>query len=201
MINHFRGKISTGFIGAACLFWAAFAGAAEGRPPADVAGTATKTAVAPLARAAPMGAVADVKLDGRGSLSGTVSDRQGAALAGVEVTVERFSPSGRVAATKAITDRNGRFQTTPLSGGAYLASSAGGATAMRLWQEGAAPPSATGGVLIVGEGDVARAQSSTNLLYEFLEERPAITYPALAAAVVIPIVEIADDQDERKKGS
>lgn len=192
MTIHFRSKLFSGIIGAACLVGAPIAAAADGRPAANAAAVQVRAA-------AP--AVTDVKLDAHGALRGVVTDSQGVALPGSKVTIERFSATGRVEAAQAFTDREGRFRTAPLAGGSYLASSEGGATAVRLWSSSAAPPRAVGGVLIVGESGVARGQTSTNLIYEFLEERPALTYGAIATAIVVPIVEIADDQDERKKGS
>lgn len=188
-------KVVVGVIGAACMI-----GATSGRSLA--AGPEHRPLVKSQAAAkthAPR--IVDVKLDSRGSLGGYVTDAQGNAVAGSEVTIERYSASGRAIAAKATTDDVGRFQTGPLASGAYLASSAGGSAPVRVWKDEAAPPGATRGLLIVADSGLARGQSSTNRLYELIEEYPALSYGALGTAVVVPIVEIADDQDERRRGS
>jgi hypothetical protein len=130
-----------------------------------------------------------------------VTDAEGVSIERATVTLEQPSPGGRTVASKVVTDAAGRFQTGPLSGGVYLASAPGGAAIVRLWKGDVAPPSASNGLLIVSDEQTARGQTSTAVVYEFLAERPALTYAGIAAAIVIPVVEIADDQDERKRGS
>ena len=156
------------------------------------AGQAEKTVAAP--------AVRDVSLDRDGRLVGCVTDVQGSAVRRTAVLLERITPAGRTLADQVETDDAGRFQTRPLAAGSYIASAAGGQSAVRAWQAQAAPPAANRGLMIVADEQALRGQSSTNVVYEFIEARPALTYTAIGAAVVVPIIEIADN-DDRPRGS
>lgn len=166
-----------------------------------LAAEATMAAAQPPRAAASATEVCDISLDRQGRLSGLVADAQGAPAANVEVVLERISRQGKPVVARGATDERGAFRFASVGGGSYLVSAAGGQTAIRAWKAGAAPPAAAPGVLVVADDEVARGQSTTSRVYQFLEERPAITYAAITAAIVIPIVEIADDEDEKKNGS
>jgi hypothetical protein len=169
---------------------AAFVSAAD--RPSESNRQAAQTVAAPTVR--------DVSLDRQGRLAGCVTDVQGLAVRRTTVVLERISPAGRTLADRVVTDDAGRFQSRPLAAGSYVASAAGGHSAVRAWRAEAAPPAANRGLMIVADEQALRGQSSTNVIYEFIEARPALTYGAIATAIVVPIVEISDD-DDRPRGS
>ncbi len=97
---------------------------------------------------------ADVSLHGNGELHGQILDPQGRPLALAEVAIlQQQRLVGR-----ARTDVTGRFAIGGLKPGAYQLQSAAGVQAVRIWASQTAPPAAKQAVLLVSDGQAARAQ-------------------------------------------
>ncbi len=133
--------------------------------------------------------VADVKLHGRGVLSGQVVDASGANLVG---EVVQLTQGPQIWKTR--TDAEGCFQLTGLSGATYQLQTAGQTHLVRVWAAGTAPPGASRGLLVLQVSDVVRGQRcvspNTNQFFRVAKKRlanPLVFGGIVATAVAIPV--------------
>ncbi|MCA9234375.1 MAG: carboxypeptidase regulatory-like domain-containing protein [Planctomycetales bacterium] len=157
------------------------------------------------ALAAPTGQAAahpsDVALAAGGELVGQLVDAQGAPLANAPVSIQS---QGREV-VQATTDAQGQFRITGLKGGVYEIVAPGHYQAYRFWAPRTAPPAATAGVLMVADGDLARAQYGAGApcapckpgpfgtAMGWVAQHPLLTAGIVAAAIAIPLA--IDDDD------
>ena len=124
--------------------------------------------------------ITDVRLHDGGALRGQVVTVQNVPLAGAEVVLS--SGNQKIDARK--TDQNGYFTFVGLHGGVYQVVAANNHRAYRAWPQGAAPPVAQSGALIVAGNETVRGQSGG--LRTFLAN-PWVIAAIVAAAVAIPV--------------
>jgi len=98
--------------------------------------------------------VRDIAMDSGGVLKGQLVDPAGAVQGGAPVSLLRHGQE--VAAT--ITDGEGVFALTGLSGGTYQLVAGGMQQDVRLWADGTAPPAAVPSALVVRNDSLARGQ-------------------------------------------
>jgi len=96
----------------------------------------------------------DVSLQANGELRGQLLDPQGRPLALTQVALLRGHETIGVAKT----DLAGQFVIRDLQPGAYHIETAVAGKSVRLWSAQAAPPAARPAVLLVADGDIARAK-------------------------------------------
>ncbi len=139
--------------------------------------------------------IVDIALGPENTLRGQVVDAEGIPVAGAAVALLQ----GPRPAARTTTDAGGHFLFSEVPGGVYGLATPGAGGIYRLWAPETAPPSANRGALIVAPGAALRGQCRgwnwQGRVYEWVSEHYLITYTAIAAAIVIPIVEIADDDD------
>jgi len=174
-------------------------------PPVATAAPAVKS----VSVAAP--AHRDVALHQGGVLVGQMLDAQGAAIAGVAVSVRS---AGKVVA-RAETNQAGKFQVAGLKGGVHQVVAAGHQDICRLWAPQTAPPAAQHGLLLVSSEDLVRGQGCGSVVPNcgsgcgagggygrggggggvgnWIANHPIITAGAVAAAIAIPLA--VDDDD------
>ena len=104
--------------------------------------------------ASPISCVKDVALQQGGALRGQVISAQGVVQPRLRVSLLR---DGQPVA-EVLTDKQGRFAVTGLTGGVYLVSTQGTMEVLRAWTHQTAPPAAVTGLLLVPHGDVANGQ-------------------------------------------
>lgn len=92
--------------------------------------------------------ITDVELQPQGTFTGQVVNAQGKPLAGAAVTL-----LGRKQQIKTVTDAQGWFRFTDLSGGAYRLVTGCQQQICRLWADGTAPPQSNKQMLVVFQGD------------------------------------------------
>lgn len=132
--------------------------------------------------------IVDVALGPQGSLHGAVLDAHGITVPSTGVVLLRGA--GLVGMTE--TDAQGRFAFRGLPGGVYGVGAGGPVQVCRLWAPGTAPPAAIPGLLILSESQVVRQSRS----YDWVSERPLLTYALITAAIVVPVTVIAGACDE-----
>ena len=98
--------------------------------------------------------VMDVSLMAGGVFRGQVVAADGQPSAGAAVVLQQGTQ--RVAET--ISDENGAFAFQGVSGGTYVVSTDGVATAYRLWAANTAPPAAQPAAMLVKSGETVRGQ-------------------------------------------
>jgi len=132
--------------------------------------------------------VTDVALRDGGVLIGQVVYQQGAALAGVPVSIR--SADRELAVAKSRTD--GYFAFKGLRGGVYQLVAAKGHGVYRVWAPGTAPPAAQQGALVISGDPVVRGQApggynpTADGLKTFLVN-PLVIAGVISAAVAIPV--------------
>ena len=135
--------------------------------------------------------IVDVALGPQGTFQGVLVDAQGTAMSGAEVLLLR----GAAPAETAETDPQGRFAFCGLHGGVYGVVAGGTVQVCRLWAPGTAPPAAIPGLLIAAGGQLVRHSPS----YDWVSERPLLTYTLITAAIVVPVTLIAEACDDGPK--
>ncbi len=158
------------------------------------------------AAAQPVSKVTDVALGASGILTGQAVDATGKPLARTELTIT----NGRVK-LRTITDQQGAFRVTNLQGGVYRVEMGRQTQFCRVWMLGTAPPSATAGLLVVQNGDLALGQScgcgtgvscgspvcGGRSRVKSLLANPLVFGGLVAAAIAIPVaIHNADDDDD-----
>ncbi|MEZ6122391.1 MAG: carboxypeptidase-like regulatory domain-containing protein [Planctomycetaceae bacterium] len=98
--------------------------------------------------------VRDVVLNSRGSLNLQVVDTSGSAVSGTVVQV-RFQND---VIAEARTNDDGRIIVTGLRPGLHTVTGAGASSALRLWAQGTAPPSAMSAPVLVTADETIRGQ-------------------------------------------
>ena len=98
------------------------------------------------------------------------------------------------------TDSHGRFQVANLRGGVYEIATNRSVQTVRAWTNDVAPPDAHDIAVLESPRLVMRGQQVPRppvsySLGSWMSSHPVLTYTALTAAIVIPIVAIADDDD------
>lgn len=154
------------------------------------------------ALAAPVGQAtgrpSDVALADGGLLVGQLVDAQGVPLANAPVSIQ----SGGRELVRTTTDAQGQFAVQGLKGGMLQIAAPGHYQAYRCWAPRTAPPAASNGVLIVANGDLARAQCAPapgcgpgpfGTAMGWVAQHPLITAGIVAAAIAIPLA--IDDDD------
>jgi len=137
----------------------------------------------------PTPVVTDVALADDGMLLGQVVDDQGAAMAGVQVTLQDQFQLGGIT----MTNEEGYFRVQGLHGGIYQVVAAGGQGSFRLWTPGTAPPLAEQGALIVAGSEIERGQCVEPLLSWLAN--PWMLAAVVAASVAVPVA-IHNAQDD-----
>ena len=130
----------------------------------------------------------DLVMSADGALRGVVVDSNGR---GVRGTVVQLLREGEKRG-EAITDVNGHFQFTNLSGGVYHILTPSTISLCRIWTNKAAPPSANRELLIATGDLVARGQRPICDLF-FVD--PLLVGIIVAAAIAIPIAIHNSDDD------
>ena len=153
----------------------------------------------------PMRAV-DVVMTATGQVRGTVTDAQGRPMAGR--LVEFRATNGRP--WRVISDKDGDFLISGLSGGVYQVVTGDSVKICRLWVAGTAPPSANSAMLVVGDSAAVRGQPGRkkiggsqqglgNGLFGGAVTRgfssPWVVGGILAAGLAVPVA-IANDRDD-----
>lgn len=112
---------------------------------------------APQVESSPIAAaeVADVVLHQNGLIVGQVVDESGKGRQQAKITI--VSRGNMIAETT--TDEQGLFAVQGLRGGEYVIATSRGATTVRAWAEGTAPPSAVATLGLVEDGQTVRANS------------------------------------------
>jgi len=132
---------------------------------------------------APASPVTDVALRDGGLLVGQVVDEQGAAMAGVPVSLrykDRELTTGK-------TSKDGTFGFKGLRGGVYQIAAAKGQGVFRVWTVGTAPPAAQEGALVVGSDDVVRGQECRGGGFRAFITNPLVIAGVVATAVAVPV--------------
>ena len=110
------------------------------------------------------------------------------------------------------TDCDGSFRVRGVPVGTHRVSVEGRPHAFRVWRRGTEPPSATQFAFIVAETPVFRGQHRSgqpqlgpayrpqrwrsHSVYDMIERHPVIAYTAMTAMIVVPIILIADKDDD-----
>ena len=123
----------------------------------------------------------DVELDAKGTFSGKLTDRGGAAL--MRAPVVLYQGRHQVAAVR--TDKHGRFAFEKLRGGAYQLYTVGRQGMVRMWAPGTAPPNAGESLLVVADYRAVRGQYD---LGDVLSSGVIPIIVVTAAAITIPVV-------------
>ncbi len=110
------------------------------------------------------GQAGDIALQPNGELRGQIVNRQGRPVAMTQVAV--IQNQKLVARAKA--DMTGRFAVAGLRPGVYEIHSAAGIKSVRLWAPQTAPPASQQAMLLISDGQTARAQ------FDYRAYRPAI---------------------------
>ncbi|QDU87682.1 hypothetical protein Pla175_10480 [Pirellulimonas nuda] len=149
--------------------------------------------------------VSDVALRAGGVFVGQVVDAHGAPLAEAGVSV-RFAGKEVVSCT---TDARGVFAAQGLRSGQYDVVAGGGQVTYRLWDAGAAPPTANNGALIVTGDEIISGQcggcdpcgcppggtgGGASGALGWMKSHPLLVAAGVAAAIAIPLA-LADDDD------
>jgi hypothetical protein len=98
--------------------------------------------------------IRDIALTQGNVLNGQVVNAQGYRMANATVAIARDGMQTLQLSTNAM----GQFQATGLPGGVYKIAGGGSEGVYRLWASRTAPPSATTGLLLVGDAGVVRGQ-------------------------------------------
>ena len=125
--------------------------------------------------------VLDVALGDRGTLLGYVVDGKGVRQNSERLIVKRHGEE--LAAV--VTDAEGRFLVSGLSGGVVELEVSGRQTACRIWHPGTAPPVAKKAILLVTDDAVKLGQREFGTL---LHSDPALLGLFLAAAILVPVI-------------
>ncbi|MBI85796.1 MAG: hypothetical protein CMJ81_21585 [Planctomycetaceae bacterium] len=125
--------------------------------------------------------VLDVALGDRGTLLGYVVDGKGVRQGSKQLIVRRNGEELAVA----VTDAEGRFLVSGLSGGVVELEVSGRATACRVWYPGTAPPVARRAILLVTDDAVKLGQREFGTL---LHSDPALLGLFLVAAILVPVI-------------
>jgi hypothetical protein len=151
----------------------------------------------------------DVVLGTGGVFAGSILDAGGVGIPQARLVLGR----GPEVVASTATGPDGAFSFRGLPSGTYWLSAAGENRIVRLWNVASAPPSATRFALLVVSDQVLRGQGPhhgygvgghvrrgrvqpvSRSLYDMFEEHPVLSYTALTAAVVVPIVLISGDDD------
>jgi hypothetical protein len=99
--------------------------------------------------------IRDVKLTTDGALRGQLVDSSGAPIANSPV---RLLGRDGVAAASTSTDEHGAFKVQGLRGGLYLVDATKARSMIRAWSTDTAPPAASDGMLMVGDGRTVRGR-------------------------------------------
>jgi len=129
--------------------------------------------------------VPDVQLREGGMLTTRVVDLQGNPVHGEQVVVEF---KGKQIAT-AVSDENGFVAISGLRPGLHSIVTPMGATACRLWAEGAAPPSAIEVPAVVSDAEVIRGQFGAFNL-------PMVVYASVSIAALIVAIDAHNDAED-----
>ncbi len=130
-------------------------------------------------------AVQDVQLRDGGTLTTRVVDLQGNPVHGEQVVIEF---KGKQIAS-AVSDENGFVAISGLRPGLHSIVTPMGATACRLWTEGAAPPSAIDVPAVVSDAEVIRGQFGAFNL-------PMVVYATVSIAALIVAIEAHNDSED-----
>lgn len=136
----------------------------------------------------------DVLLDGKGTLSGELRDRQGRAIPRTPVLLWK----GEYPIQHVRTDDQGRFAFSGLRVGVYRVASRRASVACRAWTAKIAPPSARQRLLVVAQNVSARGQQP---LKERFIANPFVMGTVIAAAIAIPIAIHDSGDDDGPDGS
>ncbi len=99
--------------------------------------------------------IRDVKLTSDGALRGQLVSSNGAPIANSPV---RLVGRDGVAAASTSTDEHGAFQVQGLRGGLYLVDANQARSMIRAWSNETAPPAASDGMLLIGDGRTVRGR-------------------------------------------
>lgn len=124
--------------------------------------------------------VGDVALGSAGELRGQVLNAQGLPQSLVKVSIGQLNQQ----ATFVSTDKEGRFMMQGLSAGVYQVQTSQGSGTYRVWAPRTAPPSAQAGVLLISDGQVARAMSGHGAHWL---ANPWVMGLIVAGAIAIPL--------------
>ena len=136
----------------------------------------------------------NVQLTSAGSLQGQLVTNSGQAVPNVKITVRSQSDTQKIS-QQLTTDKDGRFQATGLKAGTVVLQAGEETYAMRVWNEGTAPPKSISTVALVqAEGqDIVRAQNGlTNRIRSLTNTQRIGLGLLVGAAIIIPIA-IDDD--------
>lgn len=174
---------------------------AAGEPATQPQVSVTSTNSTPTAREAVQ--IHDVELGPHGQFAGQIVNAQGKPISGAAIILR--NRSGKL---QAISNAQGQFQFSSLSGGTYHLEGGQGGQLCRLWKNGTAPPKANGQMLLVQQdGPVALGQNcGTPVCGSPVSGRASrakrfLTHPLVigglvAAAIAIPVaIHNADDDD------
>jgi hypothetical protein len=174
---------------------------AAGEPVTQPQVSATSANAAPVAREAVQ--IRDVELGPHGQFAGQIVNAQGKPISGAAIILRNRSVQ-----LQAISNTQGQFQFSSLSGGTYHLEGGQGGQLCRLWKNGTAPPKANGQMLLVQQdGPVALGQNcgtpvcgspvrgGTSRAKRFLTH-PLVIGGLVAAAIAIPVaIHNSDDDD------
>lgn len=163
--------------------------------------SATSTITTPAAREAVR--VRDVELGSQGQFAGQIVGAQGQPIAGATITL-----SSQGMQLQTVSNTQGQFQFSGLTGGTYHLEADQSGQLCRLWKNGTAPPKANGQMLLVQQdGPVALGQNcgtpvcgspvrgGTSRAKRLLTH-PLVIGGLIAAAIAIPVaIHNADDDD------
>ncbi len=129
----------------------------------------------------PTARIGDVALTSAGQLRGQVLNAQGLPQSHVKVSIGQLNQQPTLVST----DEDGRFTVQELSAGVYQVQTSHGSGTYRVWAPRTAPPSAQLGVLLVHDGQIARAYSSQGVT-QWLAN-PWTMAIIVAGAIAIPL--------------
>jgi hypothetical protein len=134
------------------------------------------------------GGIADVALQGGGTMVGAVYSAAGLPQSGTLVSVQ----SNGTEVARTTTDEHGRFVAQGLKGGVYQVVTTDGMMTYRAWSEGTAPPAAQPAALVV-TGDVARGLGHQHGGLGAWLSNPWVLAAIVATAIAVPIALNDDD--------
>ncbi len=152
--------------------------------------------ISPVAAKNRTSSILDVKLHSEGLLVGQLFSNSGTPLVGTEVTLSMVNGMG----AKAITNEQGGFAFSGVSGAVHLSSDQVSRT-VRVWQHDAAPPNAAPAVLLVQQDELTRGQHHSPLANNIVKRtkrlmaNPLIVAGIVGTAVAIPVAIHNNDDD------